>query len=458
MQHFDHIIVGTGQATSTLLGGLLPTGASIAVLEGDVIGGTCVNWGCTPTKALVASARVAHLARRAAEYGVEAASVSVDYARVRARMNRLRTESREGLTNYLTSSDQVTLLRKWATFTGPKQLRVGEEEITGDRIYLNVGARPRVPDLPGLETVDWLDSTRLLGLRDLPDHLIILGGGYIGLEFAQIYRRFGANVSVVQRADQLMPREDADVADAIAAILRDEGIRLHLGTDATQVRPSEGGGVTLTVARGERTDEITGSHLLVAVGRVPNSDRLGLEAAGIETDPRGFILVEEHLRTNVDGVFAVGDVNGHGAFTHTAVNDAEIVLDYLHGGDRCLSDRVTTYALFTDPPLGRVGLTEKAALEQGYAVMRATRPMAKISRAKEMGETKGFVKLLVDADTDLILGASILGVGGDEIVNMFTALIYSELPCRTYRKAMLIHPTVSELMPWVLDHLERVEA
>lgn len=458
MRTFDHIIVGSGQATGTLLGGLLPTGESIAVVEGDRIGGTCVNTGCTPTKTLVASARVAHQVRRAPEYGLETGGLEVDFAAVMARMNGVRRESREGLERLIASHDEVTLLRGWASFEGPKRLRVGEERIEGRNIYLNVGARPVVPDIEGLDTIGWLDTERVLELSELPEHLVVLGGSYVGLELGQVFRRLGARVTVLERGPRLVFREDEDVSEAVREILEGEGIAVQLGASAVRVEATDGGGMVVTLDVGGRTEEVRGSHLLVAVGRVPNSDRLDLDRAGIRTDSRGYIVVDDHCRTEVEGVFAVGDVNGRGAFTHTSVNDAEIVLDLRRGGSRSLSDRIPTYAVFIDPPLGRVGLTEREAVERGHRVLRATRPMSKINRAREMGETLGFAKLLVDAETDLILGAAILGPAGDEVVNMFAAFMYGGLPCRTYRRSVLVHPTISELMPWMLDGLEPVSS
>jgi pyruvate/2-oxoglutarate dehydrogenase complex dihydrolipoamide dehydrogenase (E3) component len=368
----------------------------------------------------------------------------------------VRESSRQGLEGWITSADAVTFYPAKGRFVGPRQIEVGDEVIEGRQIYINVGARPRIPSIPGLDTVSWLDNRKILELTTLPEHLIILGGSYIGLEFGQVFRRLGARVTVIEQGDQLVVREDRDVADAIQAILEAEGIEFHLGAKASSVAADDEGGIVVSVQTGDHARFVHGSHLLLATGRVPNSDSLALETAGIETDGRGYITVDDHCRTNLPDVFAVGDVNGHGAFTHTSVNDAEIVLDCQRGGSRRLSDRVTTYALFIDPALGRAGLTEKEAVERGHRVLRAIKPMDQISRAKEMGETQGFAKLLVDADTDMILGASILGPGGDEIVNMFSALIYSGLPCRQYRKSVLIHPTISELMPWMLDTLEPV--
>jgi pyruvate/2-oxoglutarate dehydrogenase complex dihydrolipoamide dehydrogenase (E3) component len=453
MRHFQHVILGTGQATGTLLGGLLPTGESIAVIEGDRIGGTCLNTGCTPTKALVASARVAHLVRRAPEYGVRTSGFQVDFPAVRARMNSIRDNA--GMVSWISSAENVSLFTEWGRFEGPRQIRVGDESITGDRIYINAGARPRKPEIEGLDSVSWLDHGGLLELTEVPKHLVILGGSYIGLELAQIFRRFGARVTVIERGSQLVFREDADVATEIRHILDREGVQVLLGASAARVEPDETGVAVTLGYRGEKR-VVTGSHLLVAVGRAPNSDLLDAGAAGIELDRRGYIEVDDYCRTSVEGVYAVGDINGHGAFTHTSVNDAEIVLDQMRGGSRKLSDRIRVYALFIDPPLGRVGMTEKEAVAKGLKVLKAMRPMSRISRAKEMGETQGFAKLLVDGDTDRILGASILGPGGDEIVNMFAAYMYSGLPCSEYRRSVLVHPTISELMPWILDTLEPV--
>ncbi len=453
MRDFQHVILGTGQATGTLLGDLLPTGDSIAVIEGDRIGGTCVNTGCTPTKALVASAKVAHMIRRAPEYGVQPNGVEIDFEAVRARMNAIRDNS--GLASWIRSAENVTLFEDWGRFEGPRKIRVGDEDITADRIYINGGTRPRVPDIPGLDTVPWLDNSRILELTEVPEHLIILGGSYIALELGQIFRRFGARVTVIERGPQLVFREDADVAESIMDILALEGIEFCLDSSPRRVAPDEAG-VAVTIVQGDEERLLTGSHFLVAVGRVPNSDLLNVEAAGIQLDERGFIEVDDLCRTSTEGVFALGDINGHGAFTHTSVNDAEIVLDQMRGGSRRLSDRIPVYGLFIDPALGRVGMTEKEAVAKGHNVTKATRPMSAINRAKEMGETLGFAKLLVDGDTDQILGAAILGPGGDEIINMFAAYMYSGLPCKSYRKSVLVHPTISELMPWILDTLKPV--
>ena len=458
MKTYDHIILGTGQATGTLLGKLIPTGDSIAVIEAAKVGGSCVNYGCTPTKTLVASARAFHLARQGDFYGFHTGEVRLDYARVRERMNEIRNGSSEGLTNWMQEAENVDLIRGQGEFVSPKILQIGGQQVSGQNIYINVGTRPRIPNIEGIEKVSWMDSAGLLDKVTLPEHLIIIGGGYIGVEFAQVFRRFGSRVTVIQRSVQLMPREDADVAGAIAEFLAEEGIEIICGVQPRSVSQKEGKvHLTIEVDGQERT--IVGSDLLIATGRIPNSDTLNAEAAGLKINSRGYIQVDDFCRTGVEGVFAVGDANGQGAFTHTAVNDAEIVLDHIFGGERSISQRIPVYGLFTDPPLGRVGMTEKQALASGKKVLKAVRPMSRISRAKEMGETKGFAKLLVDAETDLILGASILGIGGDEIINMFATIMHSGIECRNYRRVVLVHPTVSELMPWILDGIQeaRVE-
>ncbi len=455
MTHYDYVILGTGQALGTLLGKLIPTGKTIAVVEGGRVGGSCVNYGCTPTKTLVASARAIHQARRGDEFGFRVSGLEVNYGRIRERMNAIRNGSTTGLTKWMESTDNVTLIRGWGRFTGGKMIEVGgTTRIQGETIFINTGTRPSAPPIDGLDTVPWLDSAGLLDLEELPEHLIVLGGGYIGAEFSQIFRRFGSKVTLVQRSGRIMPQEDEDVSGALHDILEAEGIKIMTGTETTRAEATHAGGVALETNHGR----LEGTHLLVAAGRVPNSDRLALENTAVRVSDRGFIQVDDQCRTHEPGVFALGDVNGEGAFTHTAVNDAEIALDCLFGGSRTVSLRNPVYALFTDPPLGRVGMTEREALAAGHRVLKATRPMSKISRAKEMSETQGFALLLVDADTDLVLGASVLGPGGDEIINMFAAIMHSQIPCRNYRQVVLVHPTVSELMPFVLDGLEEVTA
>lgn len=456
MKKYDHLIIGSGQATGTLLGKLIPTGAAIAVIEEAKVGGSCVNYGCTPTKTLVASAKAFHQAKRGDFYGFSTKEIQLDYKRVRERMNEVREASRVGLQEWIEGTENVDLIHGRGIFVGPKEVQVGDQKISADHIYINVGTRPRIPSIEGIEQIPWMDSAKLLDKVDLPKHLIIIGGGYIGTEYAQVYRRFGSAITLIQGSEQLMPREDEDVATAIQECLEEEGIEVICHAQAQKVEQGEGE-LILSIMVENQEQQIRGSDLLIATGRIPNSDTLHLEAAGIPVDERGYIVVDDHCQTPVKGVFAVGDVNGHGAFTHTSVNDAEIVLDFLFGGERTLSQRIPVYALFTDPPLGRVGMTEKAALDKGKKVLKATHPMSKISRAKEMGETRGFAKLLVDAETDLILGASILGVGGDEIINMFAAIMHSGVQCHNYRQVVLVHPTVSELMPWTLDGIKEAK-
>ena len=454
MKSFDQIIIGTGQATGTLLGKLLETGQDIAVIEGGKVGGSCVNYGCTPTKTLVASARAFHIANRGSFYGFEA-KPRLDFTRVMDRMNEVRNESSDGLLNWMLGAENITVIPGFARFVSNRVIEVNGEEIEGENIYINVGTRPRVPAIKGMDDVNWLDSAGLLDLKELPEHLIIIGGGYIGVEFGQIFKRLGAEVTILQKAGQLMPREDEDIADSVQKVLEKEGVNIFLNTSTLELN-NNGDSIAVTVTKNGEQQTIKGDQLLLGAGRLPNSDTLSLENTGISVNERGFIDVDDYCRTGVDGVFALGDVNGHGAFTHTSVNDAEIVLDYIFDGSRIISDRTMIYALFTDPALGRVGMSEKEAVAKGYKVLKAVRPMSRISRAKEMGETDGFAKLLVDGETDLILGAAVHGPGGDEIINMFAAILHSRIPCRDYRKVVLVHPTVSELMPWVLDGLEPI--
>lgn len=455
MSHFDHLIIGTGQATGTLLGKLIPTKESIGVIEADRVGGSCVNYGCTPTKTLVASAKAFYQAGRGNFYGFNSENLTLDYVKVRERMNGIRNGGSSGLASWMENTSNVELIRGKAQFISNKEVEVNGKKYTAGNIYINVGTRPSAPPITGLNSIKWLDSAGLLDLEQVPKHLVIIGGGYIGVEFAQVFRRFGAEVSIIQRNEQLMPREDSDVASAVQEFLEEEGINIYLNANTVKVEKIDSQ-TKVEIELNGSTHSIIGDQLLIAAGRLPNSDTLKLSSTDIKVNQRGYIEVDQYCETDVPGVYAVGDVNGHGGFTHTAVNDAEIVLDKLYGGDRTIDGRIMIYGLFTDPPLGRVGLTEKEALKRGKKVLKATREMSKISRAMEMGETKGFAKLLVDAETDMILGASILGVGGDEIINMFATIMHSKIPCRHYRKVVLVHPTVSELMPWVLDGIKEV--
>ncbi|MEN0062390.1 MAG: mercuric reductase [Myxococcota bacterium] len=448
MKSVDHLILGTGQATGTLLGNL-PFTETVAVIERGDVGGTCVNTGCTPTKTLVASARVAHLCRRAAEYGVTTGPVGINFPVAMKRMNDLRTGNRDSFTEWIESLSHVTLFRGQGRFVSDHVVEVNGERIEAKHIYINVGTRSRIPKLDGLDEVPWLNHIRILELTEVPTHLVVLGGSYVGLEFGQIFRRFGSDVTVLEAGDRILHREDVEFSQGVRSILEKESIRFVTGARPDRVAKTPQG---VAVHLGDQVVE--GSHLLVGIGRLPNTEDLGLEHTGIQTDDRGYIVVDDHCQTTVPHVFAVGDVNRKGAFTHTAVNDAEIVLDTMRGGaHRTLSERIPTYALFVDPALGRVGLTEQEAVDAGYHVTVATREMATINRAREMSETDGFVKLIVDDDTDRILGAAILGAGADEIVNMFTAFMVAGRPCKEYRTAMFIHPTIGELMPFILDTL-----
>ena len=438
----------------TLLGKLISTGESIAVIEGNKVGGSCVNYGCTPTKTLVSSAKAIHKSRRGDTYGFSIENLQVDYGAIRKRMNQVRNASNEGLLEWMESTDNVDFITGYGAFTGPKTIEVNGDELKGEKIYINTGTYAFVPPIEGIGELPWLDSEKLLELESLPAHLVIIGGGYIGVEFAQVYRRFGSEVTIIQSGDQLMSQEDKDVADAIREFLKEEGIDVLLNARAQKAQGQDGD-LVITVEKEGQTHDVHGTHLLIATGRRPNSKCIGLEKAGIKTDEKGYIGVNDYCETNVDGIYALGDVNGQGAFTHTSVNDAEVLINHLYGnGKRKISDRIPIYALFSDPPLGRVGMSEKEALEKGHRVLKGVKPMSEISRAKEMAETKGFAKLLVDADTDMILGAAILGPSGDEIVNMFAAIMNSKIPCYNYRKVVLVHPTISELMPFVLDGLE----
>ena len=451
---YDAIIIGAGQAGFPLAGALTDKGWNVALVEGRALGGTCVNDGCSPTKTIIASARAAHLARRGADYGVQTGPIAIDFARVMERKNEIVTRYRGGLEDWLRGIDKLTIYNAYAEFVGPNQVRVGENAvIESERIYLNVGARPFIPPIPGLDGVDYLDSTSLLDLTDLPEHLIVLGGGYIGLEFAQAFRRFGSAVTVIEMGPQIMGREDCDIAEAGKVALEAEGVRVLLNTKAVQAA-QQGNAIVLTVDRDGVQEQIAGTHFLVATGRRPNSDRLNLDAVGIETDRRGFILVDDHLQTTVPGIWALGDVNGLGAFTHTSWNDYEIVLDNLNGGDRKVSDRITTYAMFVDPPLGRVGMSEQEVRESGRAALMAIKPMSHISRAIERDETHGLIKLLVDAETEQFLGAAILGIGGDEIIQTITTAMVARAPYTVMKNAMYAHPTVSEHLPSILGELQ----
>ena len=450
---YDAIIVGTGQAGPALAGRLAGSGMKVAIVERGRFGGTCVNTGCIPTKTLVASARTAHLARRAAEYGVMLdGSVTVDMKKVKARKDELAGASNRGVEKWLKGMENATVYEGHARFEGPRQLRVGDDLLEGERIFINVGGRAFIP--PGFEGVDVLTNSGMMDVDFLPEHLVIVGGSYIGLEFGQMYRRFGSKVTIIEKGPRIIYREDEDVSQAVTEILENEGINVRLNADCIRGE-ARGKGVRLQVDCETGDKEVDGSHLLLAVGRKPNTDDLGLDKAGVEVDERGYVRVDDELKTNVDGIWALGDCNGKGAFTHTAYNDFEIVAANLLDDDpRRVSDRIVTYGLFIDPALGRAGLTEAQVRQSGRKALMATRAMKRISRAKEKGETQGFMKILVDAESKQILGASILGTEGDEVIHSILDVMYSRQPYTVIQRAVHIHPTVSELIPTMLGDLK----
>ena len=452
---FDAIIIGTGQAGPGVANRLNQEGLKTAVIERKLIGGTCVNVGCIPTKALVASARAAHLASRGADFGVILKDpVRVDMQRVHARMKRISGESNSGLTRWLEGMDNVRLFRGHARLESPNTVSVNGDLLQAEKIFLNVGERARVPDMPGVGEVDTLTNTGIVELDSLPGHLIVVGAGYIGLEFAQMFRRFGSKVTIVGRAPRPIPREDEDVGDAIKKILEQEGVEVRLAAECVHLERN-GDGVAIGVSCVEGAPKVAGSHVLLAVGRVPNTHDLGLDQAGVEVDRRGYIAIDDQLRTSAPGIWALGDCNGKGGFTHTSYNDFEIVSANLFDDDpRRVSDRFPCYGLFIDPPLGRVGMTEKEARESGRRVLVGKRLMQNVGRARERSETDGFMKVLVDADTKEILGAAILGIGGDEVVHTLLAMMYAKAPYTVLARAVPIHPTVAELLPTVLQNLE----
>jgi len=458
MKNYDVIWIGTGQATGTVVPRLAASGKTVALIEGGAVGGSCVNVGCTPTKTLVASARAAHMAQRSADFGVDVPDYSINMETVMGRMNAMRDNS--GMEKWLRTMDGVDLYAAYAHFVSENEVQVGNEVISGDTVVIHTGTRPLKVPIDGIDSVEWLDNARLLELTEVPEHLVIVGGSYIGLEFGQIFRRLGAEVTVIEAADQLMPREDSDIAQAAQDILTDGGIDVRVSARVESVATASNGEVAVTFTTDGQSETILGSHLLLAVGRVPNSDALQLDNAGVATSNRGYIEVNDVLQTGVEHIYAVGDVNGRGAFTHTSVNDGETFWDHyatVHGldgaGDRTLADRIPIYAMYIDPPLGRIGMSEKEARESGRNVLMATRPMSAISRAREKDETQGLIKILVDADTEEFLGATILGVGGDEIINIFAPFMYTKQSYKDFRKAVFAHPTVAELLPWILDDL-----
>jgi pyruvate/2-oxoglutarate dehydrogenase complex dihydrolipoamide dehydrogenase (E3) component len=455
MKHsYDAIIIGTGQAGPPLAGRLAAAGMKVAITERKLFGGTCVNTGCIPTKTLVASAYAARMARRAAEYGVNAGPVTVDMKRVKARKDEISGRSRTGVESWLKGMKNCTVHVGHARFESAHEVRVGEDVLTADRVFINVGGRAIVPGIPGLDQVNFLTNSSMMAVDFLPAHLVIVGGSYIGLEFGQMFRRFGSEVTIVETAPRLIHREDEDVSVAIHDILEAEGVHIRLNATCIRVAKRDGG-IAVGVDCTNGAPEVFGSHLLLAVGRRPNTDDLGLDKAGIIQDKRGYIVVDDELRTNVPGIWALGDCNGRGAFTHTSYNDFEIVAaNILDSDSRRLSDRITAYALYIDPPLGRAGMTETEVRATGRKAFIGTRPMTRVGRAIEKGETQGFIKILVDADSKQILGASILGTSGDEAIHTILDVMYARAPYTVMQRAVHIHPTVSELLPTVLGELK----
>jgi pyruvate/2-oxoglutarate dehydrogenase complex dihydrolipoamide dehydrogenase (E3) component len=448
MRSFDAIVIGAGQSGPSLAARLAAAGRSVALIERRGLGGTCVNDGCIPTKTLVASARAAWVAREAERFGVSVGgAVSVDMKKVKARKDTVVQESRDGLQSWLGATAGLTLIHGQARFESPTTVRVGDEILEAAQLFVNVGGRAVVP--PALGAVPHLTNHSMMDVDFLPEHLVVVGGSYVGLEFAQMYRRFGSRVTVIEHGPRLVPREDEDVSAEIQHILTLEGIAVHTATTVTEA--SAAGGVVTLKTSGP---VIAGSHVLAAVGRVPNTDDLGLDRAGVATDARGYVTVDDALRTSVPHIYAIGDVNGRGAFTHTSYNDYEIVAEnLLDGASRRVSDRIPIYGLFIDPPLGRVGMNEREARASGRRVLMGKRPMTRVGRARERGETHGFIKVLVDGDTREILGAAILGIEGDEVIHSIADVMYARAPYTVISRAVHAHPTVSELVPTTFQSL-----
>lgn len=455
---FDAVVVGTGQAGPSLASRLAGAGLQVAVVERGRLGGTCVNTGCMPTKAMVASAYVAHQARRAAEYGVQIEGpVTVDMKAVSARRAKVSRDSREGLETWLGGMKNCTVIRESARFVGPLALVVGEQRLEAERIFLNVGCRPEAPMLPGLDRVPYFTSDNFIDVDFLPEHLVVMGGSYIAMEFGQMFRRFGSRVTILERGERVLRREDRAASQVVEEMFAAEGITIEHNCELERVEGAEGRVVVHWKAKGE-APEVEGSHLLVATGRRPNTDGLGLEAAGVQMDARGYIVVDPQLRTSAPGVWALGDCNGKGGFTHTSYNDYEIVAGNLLDNDpRRVTDRIPVYGMFVDPPLARVGMNDAEARQSGRRVLVGFRPMTRVGRAVEKGETYGFLKILVDGDTKEILGATMLGTGVDEAIHCLVDAMYAKQPYTTVARAVHIHPTVAELIPTVLGSLRPLE-
>jgi len=454
-ERYDAIVIGTGQSGPALATRMANEGLKTAIIERHLFGGTCVNTGCVPTKTLVASARVAYVARRAANFGVNVGEpVTVDMTKIKARKDMVSGVSNKGVEKWVKGTQGLTVYEGHARFTGPASVEVNGDTLEAGRIFVNVGGRAFIPDMRGIDQVEYFTNSGMMTVDFLPEHLLIVGGSYVGLEFAQMYRRFGSRVTVIEKGERLIAREDEDVSAEVKRILEAEGVDVVTGAECIAVA-RRGNGIAITARRQEASTEVVGGHLLMAVGRRPNTDDLGLDKAGVETDARGYIVVDDQLRTNVPGIWAMGDVNGRGAFTHASYNDYQIVAANLFDNDpRRVSDRIGAYALYIDPPLGRAGMTEREVRQSGRKALIAKMPMTRVSRAFERSETQGFMKILVDAGTKRILGAAILGIGGDEVVHTLLNVMYANVPYTVIQRSVPIHPNVSEMIPVMLGQLE----
>lgn len=458
---FDAIFIGAGQSAPFIAAKYADEGKQVALVEGAKIGGSCVNYGCIPTKTLIASARAIYLASRGDEYGFSTGSIEVDFARVMERMNVRRGDAHSGMDGWMCGTENITVYDGYGKFVGTEdglhQVQVNDDVISAPEVFINTGASAFVPPIDGIQDVDYLTNQGMLELTEVPEHLVVLGGGYIGMEFGQAFRRFGADVTVIEAAPQIVTREDEDVAESVVEILEAEGITVHTNSKATAVSQDPGGVIHITLDTPDGSAQVTGSHLLVAVGRRPNTPDLGLDSIGVETNERGYIETDHQLRTNIDGIWAIGDVNGRGAFTHTSYHDHEIVMDTINGIERDVTDRNMAYAMYIDPPLGRVGMSEKDARESGKNILMTTKPMSDIGRAIEQGETFGLIKILVDADTEQFLGATALGYHGDDVVQVVSYYMATGASYKLMKNALPIHPTISEFYPTLLGELKPLE-
>ena len=455
---YDAIVIGAGQAGPALAARLTSENLKTAIIERQQFGGTCVNTGCIPTKTLVASARAAHMARRGNDFGVNiSGDIAVDMKKVKARKDGVVQQSNQGVTGWMKNMENLDVYEGHAQFESSNVIGVNGDQLQADKIFINVGARARVPEMPGLSDIEYFTNSNIMDVDFLPEHLIIIGGSYIGLEFAQMYKRFGSEVTVVEMADRLIPREDQDVSETVKEILENEGVKIQLGAECISFE-KRGNYIAVKESCHDEMLESVGSHVLLAVGRAANTHDLGLEKAGVNVSKFGIIEVDDELKTNIPGIWAMGECNGKGAFTHTAYNDYEIVADNLFGAKiRRVSDRILCYGLFIDPPLGRVGLTEQQVRESGKKALIGKMPMSRIGRAKERSETQGFMKVIIDAESEQILGANILGIGGDEIIHLFIDTMYANKPYHVIKNAVHIHPTVAELIPTMLQDLNSLD-